>query len=522
MHAALPNLADYEVSDKTGFLPEQLPLESLTNPYYAPWEQVAQNLPALILTRRIRQYVDTRMPVLEIDQLKTPEEQRRAYSVLSFIAHAYIWGSPGDDPRDYIPPQITEPWVAISDLLELPPVCTYAGLCLWNHKTIMPVASSDQWDLDSLATITTYTGSFDESWFYLVSTTMERQGGACIKAGLGAIAAARENDFATVTSNLQYLAEAIDAIITLLGRMYEMCEPHTFYHRLRPYLSGSENMADRGLPHGVKYQTRADPDPKEYRAYAGGSNAQSSLIQTLDILLNVEHRATGQRPTSKKDNSTRDASPPASQATAPPKQNNFIHEMRKYMPGPHRRFLEHLQQVAEIRDFVLANQAEHPEIVLAYDACLAMLRSFRDKHIQIVSRYIILQAKEKAKTGIALTAPAGPERGTGGTALIPFLKQARDETGDPAASSWGKRILSDNFKSYQRPAGRPKKTKISKPTEKIHSSSEDEDTREKNAVHLRQKIKHKVQNLEDNSEDENVGLAGNWELGKDEGKIIHW
>lgn len=50
---------------------------------------------------------------------------------------------------------------------------------------------------------------------------MERQGGACIKAGLGAIAAARENDFAIVTSNLQYLAEAIDAIITLLGRMYD-------------------------------------------------------------------------------------------------------------------------------------------------------------------------------------------------------------------------------------------------------------------------------------------------------------
>lgn len=35
------------------------------------------------------------------------------------------------------------------------------------------------------------------------------------------------------------------------------------------------------------------------------------------------------------------------------------------------------------------------------------------------------------------------QRGTGGTALLPFLKQCRDETGDPAAGNWGKRILSD-------------------------------------------------------------------------------
>ncbi|RJE16357.1 indoleamine 2,3-dioxygenase, partial [Aspergillus sclerotialis] len=32
-------------------------------------------------------------------------------------------------------------------------------------------------------------------------------------------------------------------------------------------------------------------------------------------------------------------------------------------------------------------------------------------------------------------------RGTGGTALIPFLKQARDETGEPAIDAWARKLL---------------------------------------------------------------------------------
>ncbi len=32
-------------------------------------------------------------------------------------------------------------------------------------------------------------------------------------------------------------------------------------------------------------------------------------------------------------------------------------------------------------------------------------------------------------------------RGTGGTALIPFLKQARDETGEPAIDAWARKVL---------------------------------------------------------------------------------
>jgi indoleamine 2,3-dioxygenase len=38
-------------------------------------------------------------------------------------------------------------------------------------------------------------------------------------------------------------------------------------------------------------------------------------------------------------------------------------------------------------------------------------------------------------------------KGTGGTALIAFLKQARDETGDPAIEQWAQRFMSRQIRT---------------------------------------------------------------------------
>jgi indoleamine 2,3-dioxygenase len=93
----LPQLSDYDVSPQTGFLPSELPLEILPNPYYQPWETIARNFQSLILSKRLRRIIDT-LPVLNTDLLLTEAEWRRAYSILGFIAHAYIWG--GNTPAD--------------------------------------------------------------------------------------------------------------------------------------------------------------------------------------------------------------------------------------------------------------------------------------------------------------------------------------------------------------------------------------------------------------------------------------
>jgi hypothetical protein len=91
----IPCLGDYGISPEYGFLPAELPLERLPDPYYNKWEAIIANLQALILSRRLRGVID-RLPVLSTAGLEHDSEWRRAYSSLCFMAHGYIWG--GDSP----------------------------------------------------------------------------------------------------------------------------------------------------------------------------------------------------------------------------------------------------------------------------------------------------------------------------------------------------------------------------------------------------------------------------------------
>ncbi len=81
----------------------------------------------------------------------------------------------------------------------------------------------------------------------------------------------------------------------------------------------------------------------------------------------------------------------------------------------------------------------------AFEAATRALAEFRGKHLQMVTRYIIIPSRQpNGNTGVNLAtassklkvSPSLPEgmhtgrelTGTGGTALLPFLKQSRDET----------------------------------------------------------------------------------------------
>lgn len=326
-------------------------------------------------------------------------------------------------------------------------MATYAAVALWNFKPLFADEPIDS--LENLSTLVTFTGSLDESWFYLVSVAIEARCAPIIPLMLNAIAAARRDDARHVTVALQSFAERIESLGGILNRMYEHCDPHVFYYRIRPFLAGSKNMADAGLPNGVKFDDGSGTQP--FVEYSGGSNAQSSILQFFDIVLGIEHRPTGARA----------SGPTNSEGTGPPQpSHNFIMDMRRYMPLKHRQFLGHVTDVANIRQYVEAHRSDRM-LCIAYDACLAMLRDFRDKHIQMVSRYIVIKSRESRshtrsvgprtapQFGLAArptnnAAKTRPLRGTGGTALIQFLKQARDESGEPAIGSWARRILTNS------------------------------------------------------------------------------
>lgn len=379
----------------------------------------------------------------------------------------------------------------------------------------------------------TYSGSLDEAWFYLVTTSIESSGAPCLSKIANAIDNITQGETDKLKSNLQHISSCIEKMNHDLNRMFEKCDPYVFYWKIRPYLAGWENMAEAGLPLGVIYEgvdlwesqtdeyadmshlDEAELILRQYRRYAGGSAAQSSLIAALDVAFGVEHHRTGEKPSFIKpvelphDRYTKlPATNPADEINkgaetprTPPhfkrtNKNNFLIAMRKYMPRPHREFLEDLEEAANIRPYILQLEENYKngditplemEVIDAYNACLHQLKLFRDKHVQIVTLYIVNQARKgpniphggfaidkkepvkeivqkenvahndlypqtqletapgirkDSKTdkvsqkfpqlGLARTLASNAKvvRGTGGTNVMPFLKQSRDETAD--------------------------------------------------------------------------------------------
>lgn len=443
-------------------------------------------------------------------------------------------------------------------------MATYAGVVLWNYRPL--VADEPANNLTNLATLCTFTGSLDEQWFYLVSVAMEARGAPALPLMLDAIAAARANEPARVTHALERFAEIVSELADLLQEMYVNCSPHAFYHGFRPYLAGSRNMADAGLPRGILYEDNSGNE--KYRQYGGGSNAQSSLIQFLDLVLGIEHRPTGEHaPSSSSDPNAASSSSggltsgdETEGGEGPRRRHNFIMDMRSYMPGPHRRFLEHVAVVANIHDFVAAHPDDAP-LCMAYDAALAMVHALRQRHIQMVTRYIVVKSRESRKQQQSQqqsqqqpsasssqpqqqqqtsspaennkvvnlsTARNNPKtagkklRGTGGTALIEFLKQARNETGEPAVGAWANRIL--NNASWQSAPRRPSSVSD---TAQTNPNPNPNPTATAGAGAGAAPAAERVATLPTLGESadgqvEVVGLAGSWSLDQSEGGLCHW
>lgn len=292
----------------------------------------------------------------------------------------------------------------------------------------------------------------------MVSVAMEAQGAYIIPVMLQALEAVAHRDYPTMTRALGELTRCIHKLGLLLDRMDERCSPSVFYHRIRPFLAGSKNMAAAGLPRGVWYsESSGGRGGGRWRQLRGGSNGQSSLIQFLDMALGVEHTAHGNGSPFKPKAPARGGTTTTGADGKEPGEVSFHQEVREYMPEPHRLFLQHVTEsypggmrraVAEL----LAGGGEEEEGVLseeqlalraAFQAATKALAEFRNKHLQIVTRYIIIPSRQPnpersvnlatASSRIKFSSGAegtegGELTGTGGTALLPFLKQSRDET----------------------------------------------------------------------------------------------
>ncbi|KAJ6512642.1 Indoleamine 2,3-dioxygenase [Mycena sanguinolenta] len=420
---------DFDVDNRTGFMPPQAPPARLPAEW-EPWEfvldgAIAEGLqlgdkPGLTDAERSRSEAwrqrVRQLPVIPISGLIRSETNlRRAHLVLAWTMHFYIHSLP-PDVQVVIPAPITIPLFHICTQLQLPPVLTYSDTVLYNW-TLKTPSNKPTPALDNLQSRTLFTGTNDEQEFYLTSARMELRGVEALELMRATMDEAFVGDdlaMRRITTFLARLATVIDDLQALIATVRDGCDPSAFYNAIRPWFRGADSDPAKRR---WEFEGMASDPAWSYPAELSGPSAgQSSLIHALDMFLGVDEFSHA---------------PGLTGTQAQTKKSPFLARMQLYMPRHHRNFLNHLAANPRPLRAIVAG-GEDAELLGAYNAAVDALKRFRDRHIQVVTSYIIqparLAAKARESGEKALEGAETPLKGTGGTELARFLKAVRDRT----------------------------------------------------------------------------------------------
>ncbi len=375
-------LSHYEIDENRGYLPSEDPLRELP-PALAIWDEVAYDLPKLLVSGRIRTFL-RKIPLIDpTPHLSTPAAWRRAMQALSYIGHAYVWGEP--EPPAALPANIALPWYTVAQRLGRPPVLSYASYALDNWRRLK---TDDPITLENIALIQNFLGGLDEEWFILIHVAIEAAAAPALKVLPTLVKAVTEENPTTAHESLSTITQALEDMYRLLLRMPEQCDPYIYYHRVRPYIHGWKN--NPALPEGLIYEgvDAYDGKPQQFR---GETGAQSGIIPALDAALGITHADDPLRA--------------------------YLREMLDYMPPAHRQFVLDLEayHITLHRDFF----RQHALTDL-YNSCLHWIERFRSLHLEYAANYIARQHQASVANPTAV--------GTGGTPFMPYLAKHRDET----------------------------------------------------------------------------------------------
>ncbi|EIN09085.1 Indoleamine 2,3-dioxygenase [Punctularia strigosozonata HHB-11173 SS5] len=426
-----PSLEDFDIDPTTGFFPPQ-PLPRLRGAF-SIWEDALDDAKIVlrlntgattsvesstsqdaghVWRNKVRQW-----PVLSIDAGRTDLRfLQRAHMVLAFVMHFYVHSA---DPSaaPVVPRSIAVPLVSISNALGTAPVLTYADTVLWNARPIdadLPL-SCDNIEFEHL-----FSGTPDEHAFYMASARVELLGVHALHIihrhhHLLASSSPSSSSSSSLASDLEQLVSVIDALSDAIAAVRSECDPHVFYHAIRPWFCGSDARGPGGW---------ALEGAPEARLLSGPSGGQSALVHALDAFLDVDHalaRSAGRAP-----------APSAANARA---DLGFMARMRLYMPARHRAYLQ--EAVEPVRERARREGGE--EAREAYNAAVGALRRLRDGHIRVACLYIVavpqaaaracpVMARLAAQEEAGETKTKAPARGTGGLAVALQLKAGRDAT----------------------------------------------------------------------------------------------
>jgi indoleamine 2,3-dioxygenase len=338
--------------------------------------------------------------------------------VLAWLLHFYVHSSTSglDSASISIPRGLAVPIVKVSQVLRIAPVLTFADTVLWNVEPINPNLPLS---MENFQVVNCFSGTEDERNFYKTSAQVEMRGLEALSIihryiNLSDPADYQNNGF--IAGDLTRLARIIEDISEIMQTVREGVDPKIFYWAVRPWFKGSD--ADGPTSSSWIFEGVTDADVLDL---SGPSAGQSSVMHALDIFLDINHKMDHTQ------------CPIASVRKRQPKDSDpgFMQRMRRYMPGAHRDFLNHIAEapvsVRELAEKTVALQKP-------YNSAIGALKKLRDTHIRIACLYIISMANSRPPPGfIVRTRPSdcetrGPALGTGGNEVANLLKAGRDAT----------------------------------------------------------------------------------------------
>ena len=127
-------------------------------------------------------------------------------------------------------------------------------------------------DGNNLHAVSTFTGTKDESWFYIVHGLLELAAVPGLKAITHAYCSVMNHDHQGLAQDLLTVRDTLEQMLETLLKMYEQCDPKVFFVKIRPFLAGSKGL--QAFPAGLLYEG-VNPEPLQYH---GASAAQSSSV----------------------------------------------------------------------------------------------------------------------------------------------------------------------------------------------------------------------------------------------------
>lgn len=362
-----------------------------------------------------------KLPILTTETLhQDPQLIRRAHKVLAFLVHFYVHSIPQDTIEGpiLVPRSLVAPLMAVSHVLRLAPVLTFADTVLWNWELVnpnLPVTIDNMRFGQEL-----FSGTEAERNFYLGSAQTEMIGVEMLHIFNDYHNLPNVTDSSSIckiNSLLGQLTTVIRDIEASMQSVRQMVDPHMFYWEVRPWYNGSGSgpSAPAWIYEGVGDMSKLD--------LSGPSAGQSSVMHALDLFLDIDHKLRQRRY-------------PAPSEANKRADHGFMERMRRYMPGKHRDYLEY---IADYSPHIRAVAQDTPAVKEAYNTAVMALKKLRDSHMRIACLYVVTMSRSTTPpVGCPMFAMAermrreaaksGPATGTGGNELSLLLKAGRDAT----------------------------------------------------------------------------------------------